>query len=831
MSNFFMFIFLLLLPYFITAQELQQAEKAFSQGQFEQVISYLGELYQQNALTMEGELLLAKSYRSLGRLRNSIKVENRLDKREVKERKQALGILLDLETKATKKMKVEVYALLSEIYLSLDDLESCKKEQNRRPGKSRYVVKRENREKAKIYAQNAIQAAKNFSVKEKTQAYHAMATYKANVENNTEAKKYLNSKSVKSIVRQDLELSLDKLEFTSKQEAPISFDELKSELKNIWNLLSHASSRKENFSLIRFAYLLETLKIKTNNIENSQRIICFGNTSPYLNISTTSLLSYRFQSLIKAFKLAKGNQDVVSEGYASLELAKLYREQMCFHKAEQLVREAILKVKAYPLPNNELWGYPQLIYQLYREWGKISKKMNYPLDEIIKHYEKADYYAGLALRIYNKMDSKFKKEIEGFYLEFTDLILRKARMERKFDKKQSLLADAIDKMESLKVIELKNFYQDECLDQKYPKLEEELPLNSLLYYPIIFKDRIEHLVMQPSYSKKYVLLPPTHIDREELKVAIGKFRENIGDYHPFFNDKPYKSESKKVYDKLIKPLEKAGLLLPSKTTLAIIPHEFLYKLPFAALCKNDCNERNNDFLIQNYSIAVIPARQLTAFSKLKYKRDKKVLMLESIFTNNEKCEYEGIPKTTLKPIFDKQGYKIDSLSDIHFKVTSFQDKLKNNFYPFIHFLTHGEFGGTIEETFLVTYDCNRLTIDILENSINASLQQYEKTRPNEQPLIELLSLSACQTATGEDSALGLAGLTIKVGARSVLATLWKVSSHATISLVKEFYDGIINHHLPKDKALQQAQRSLLEGNKGFKHPYYWSGLLLIGNWQ
>ena len=105
------------------------------------------------------------------------------------------------------------------------------------------------------------------------------------------------------------------------------------------------------------------------------------------------------------------------------------------------------------------------------------------------------------------------------------------------------------------------------------------------------------------------------------------------------------------------------------------------------------------------------------------------------------------------------------------------------------------------------------------------------TRQNE---IELLVLSACETASGDPRAtLGLAGVAVQAGARSTLATLWAVADESTTQLVGEFYRQLQKSQTTKaNKAqvLRQAQLSLIKDKK-FNHPYFWSPFVLIGNWQ
>ena len=106
----------------------------------------------------------------------------------------------------------------------------------------------------------------------------------------------------------------------------------------------------------------------------------------------------------------------------------------------------------------------------------------------------------------------------------------------------------------------------------------------------------------------------------------------------------------------------------------------------------------------------------------------------------------------------------------------------------------------------------------------------ERTRFRDEP-IELLTLSACETAMGDDrAALGLAGIAVRAGARSALATLWTVNDQAAANLIGEFYRQLAQPGISKAEALRRAQVSLLE-ERPYQHPGYWSPFLLISNWM
>jgi CHAT domain-containing protein len=49
-------------------------------------------------------------------------------------------------------------------------------------------------------------------------------------------------------------------------------------------------------------------------------------------------------------------------------------------------------------------------------------------------------------------------------------------------------------------------------------------------------------------------------------------------------------------------------------------------------------------------------------------------------------------------------------------------------------------------------------------------------------------LSACETAAGDKrAALGIAGVAVRAGARSTVASLWSLNDESTAALMSEFY--------------------------------------------
>ena len=143
-------------------------------------------------------------------------------------------------------------------------------------------------------------------------------------------------------------------------------------------------------------------------------------------------------------------------------------------------------------------------------------------------------------------------------------------------------------------------------------------------------------------------------------------------------------------------------------------------------------------------------------------------------------------------------------------------------YGIVHIATHGEFHAEASDSFLLTYD-SKIELGRLGVLV-------ERTRFSDEP-IELLTLSACETAVGDDrAALGLAGIAVRAGARSALATLWTVNDAAAADLIGEFYRQLAQVGVSRAEALRRAQVSLL-ATRPYRHPGYWAAFLLVSNWM
>ena len=147
---------------------------------------------------------------------------------------------------------------------------------------------------------------------------------------------------------------------------------------------------------------------------------------------------------------------------------------------------------------------------------------------------------------------------------------------------------------------------------------------------------------------------------------------------------------------------------------------------------------------------------------------------------------------------------------------------------------------------------------LLGNGDPLTLEQIRKTRGFRFGGVDLLTLSACETARGGDGDGGevesFGAIAQMNGASAVMATLWPIADEASGRLMADFYKGLVEDGLDKASALRRAQIAMLRGvdvksvkltERGAtdgeepaaaaegittRHPYYWSPYILMGNW-
>jgi CHAT domain-containing protein len=270
----------------------------------------------------------------------------------------------------------------------------------------------------------------------------------------------------------------------------------------------------------------------------------------------------------------------------------------------------------------------------------------------------------------------------------------------------------------------------------------------------------------------------------------------------------------RLYRWLIEPV-KQQLIASGVDTLVVVPDGVLRTIPFAAL------HNGERYLIEEFALAVTPSLRLTAAPPLQPARANALIagIAQSV------QGFSPLPQVTseLATIHDRVGGTV--LSNRDYTKQKLRSALAESDYTVIHMATHSVVGATPADSFLLTYD-GKLTMTDLDYLLR--IGEFRNRQ------VELLTLSACETAIGDErAALGLAGIAVKSGAKSVVASLWLVDDAATAQLMDSFYRSLDlrgEGAASKAKALRAAQLSML-GDPATAHPAKWAAFMMIGNWQ
>jgi len=515
--------------------------------------------------------------------------------------------------------------------------------------------------------------------------------------------------------------------------------------------------------------------------------------------SKDSLLLLAHETLSEAGTLADSMGDRRTSSYAWGYLGKLYEDERRYQEALQLTRRATFAAQQINAPES-----------LYRwEWqtGRLLTKLG-SIDDAIGAYRRAVRTLQLIrpeLSVsYGASQISFRETMGPVYFELVDLLLQRAASLREPSQVGPYLIEARETVELFKAAELRDYFRDDCVDTALSKITQldVLAKSAVVIYPILLPDRIELLVSLPTGLKR-VLVP---VGAETLTREVRQFRRRLEKR----TTREYLPHAQKLYDWLIRPLESDLASFPI-ATLVFVPDGALRTIPMAAL------HDGKQFLVAKYAVGITPSLNLTDPRPIK-REDMKVL---AVGVTEAVQGFPALPNVSaeLQALHTLLGS--ETLVDKEFVAANLEKKLKDEQFTIVHVASHGEFGNEVDKTFLLTFD-DKLSLDRLNQMVGVF-------RFRDDPL-ELLTLSACETAAGDDrAALGLAGIAIKAGARSALATLWNINDEASVDLVVDFYRGLKDPSISRAVALQRAQIKMLE-NPRYEHPGFWSPFLLINNW-
>ncbi|MEC4893567.1 MAG: CHAT domain-containing protein [Oscillatoria sp. PMC 1051.18] len=572
-----------------------------------------------------------------------------------------------------------------------------------------------------------------------------------------------------------LNLLIDKKDYNQATKLIPSIDNLLTQLPQ---------SQTKVYARINFAENLTKLRKDARNKQNLPSEISASRIS---------------KILATAIQEARNLGDRRAESSGLGNLGKLYEQNQQWDEAKEITEQALILAQGI--------NAPDLAYQWQWQLGKILAVKKERKGAINAYSQAVDNLKALRsdiVAISSEVQYDFRESVEPVYRELVSLLLQPNQPGE--NPTQENLKQAREIIESLQLAELDNFFRDACLDAQ-PVTIDQLDRKAAIFYPIILADRLEVILALPdrpliSYTTN---LPKAEIEAtiQEMFQALTNPRERI------FIDN-FLEPSQKVYNWLIRPIEKE-LKSSGIETIVLVPDGRFRNIPIATLHDGE------KYLAETYSVATAPSLQLV---------DPKPLVREKIQVlsgglSEARQGFAPLPGVADELEKIKSQVPTEILINESFTEPNVNQQVTEKAYPVVHLATHGEFSSQVENTFVLTWN-EKINIEDLRNLLKSDTKQI---RP-----IELLVLSACQTAAGDDrAALGLAGVAVRAGARSTVASLWYVSDEGTSLLMTNFYRELTNPEISKAEALRRAQVQVLAEEK-FAHPYFWSAFVLVGNW-
>ncbi|MBF2019483.1 MAG: CHAT domain-containing protein [Hydrococcus sp. C42_A2020_068] len=554
-----------------------------------------------------------------------------------------------------------------------------------------------------------------------------------------------------------------------------------------------------------------------------------------------------------ALQEARSLGDKRAETYALGYLGQYYSQEGRLVEATELTRQAL----SLSQEQNLVGDAREVVYLWQSQLGRLLKEQGDRRNAIAAYSAAFNTLQSLRTDLNaNERDVRFdfRQEVKPVYLDLADLLLASDLSENELDSlvlfssnpnreesEASRLELARQVIEALQLAELDNFFQDPCLEESDVVVQiDDLDPQAAVIYPIVLPQRLDVIISLPGKPLQQATIPVS--DREVNETldelydilynesvdnsAINIFRtiplnpeeigENLQKLLPIFT---------RVYDWIVRPFE-AEFEANNIETLIFALNDRLQRVPMAALYDG------RQYLLEKYGIALVPSLQ--SIDPGQGKQEKLKVLAAGV---SEQINLGGeifpalvnVPKELAQ--IEQAFPASQALLNEKFTATAFQNLLAEDF-PIVHLATHGLFSSNPEKTFIIAGDRKAIGIEQLRDLLS--------DRGTRTP--ELLVLSACETATGDERAVwGLAGVAVRSGARSTLATLWPVGDASTAQLMGQFYQALKEPGAKKLAALRNAQLSLIKSlrvNPPFEefkqlppHPYYWAPYVLVGNWQ
>ena len=505
--------------------------------------------------------------------------------------------------------------------------------------------------------------------------------------------------------------------------------------------------------------------------------------------SPTVLRAGAFNELSRAVEYAETE---TTRAYAYGFLGALYEDEGRWNEALQLTEQAIFWAQS-ARAEDQLYRWEWQAARLQKQRGQLDRSQQF-MDRALTEV------TAVRSDVLQSSRRAYATLIEPLFLDYADINLQQAaRLPEGSEQQQALLRNVRNQLESLKQAEIQDYFENQCAVNSRDVRRGFDVQRTAVVYPILLKNRLEVLIETGGTLRRFSApVPGGEATQTTRRLRVALEQASSGD--------AFLGPAQSLYRWLLRDAE--SWLAESKVdTLVFIPSGALRTIPLGAL------HDGQRFLIERYAVATTPAISLVdSLDSAPVTR----LMVGGLTQSVQ--GFSTLPSVaeelrTVSTLFPAQP-----LQDETFKLSTIESQLASKNYSAAHLATHGEFSSDHRQSFILTYD-SRLTMDELRNTLGKRASS-----------LDLLVLSACRTAAGDDrAALGLAGVAVQAGAKSALASLWYINDQATSELMSGFYQGLKAGSMSKAQSLRQAQLQLLQSEQ-YRHPSYWAPYLLIGNW-
>lgn len=512
-----------------------------------------------------------------------------------------------------------------------------------------------------------------------------------------------------------------------------------------------------------------------------------------------SALRDAFDAFDQARRSAEEAGDLRGVALANLNLGALYQEEQ--HRAEALYLTRLARRAAEGI------SAPEILYRTHWQEGQIlwgQHQVEASLSALRRAVGILEETKPIPSEGYGSSDALFRRQVGAVYRDAVDHLLRASALQSSAARSQALVLEARDVLERFKAAELRDYFEDECIASAAGggRAVDSLGAGAAVIYTVTLPDRLELLVALPRGVER-VSVP---VSQARLHKTVDRFRNAV--QNPLSRN--YLKSARQLHDWLVRPI--AGRLEEQQIeTVVMIPDGRLRTVPFSAL------HDGQQYLGERYALATALSLRLLVPSEVETQAGRPVLAGVS----------EGVQGFSPLAAVDQEIAQIrdtfggEVLLNRDFTLDQVRGAVARETPGVVHLATHAVFSGNPKTSFLLTYG-GRVGFDDLSDVVGM-------TRADGAPL-DLLVLSACETAVGNDRAgLGFTGSAIRAGARSALGSLWPISDAAAGALMVDFYRGLGSAGQSKARALQQAQAKLREDDR-FAHPYYWAPFTLVNDW-